>query len=175
MSIFSLIPTKYKWIGGIVLAISLIGGAYSYGYHKGYMRADAVIADYEKKKALLANEISEIQVQIHDRIITKYVDRYIKIKQTGDNNAKVAKDNVPDHGFVSFGWVYTHDAAARGDQADATSAANETSSGVEANNALATIAENYAICRATREQLIELQDWVSETVDNLNNNGKSKK
>ena len=69
---------------------------------------------------------------------------------------------MPSQYFLSNGWLYLHDISARGDNADATRASDETSSGIKDNQALGTVTENYSICRQNSEQLIGLQNWIVE-------------
>ncbi len=83
---------------------------------------------------------------------------------------------MPDKQQLSNGWVYTHDASAAGRNADATGSADATPSGVEANQALGTVVNNYSGCQETRQQLISLQNWVIDTKRNIDEqNAKNKK
>lgn len=69
-----------------------------------------------------------------------------------------------DAGFpLSVGWVRAHDAAARGvdlsGPADAAGQPDDTASGVRPSDAIATIAGNYASCRADAARLAGWQKW----------------
>jgi hypothetical protein len=56
-----------------------------------------------------------------------------------------------------------HDAAARGEPADA--AGNTDAAAVPAQDAAATVIDNYSACRANAEQLVALQNWAKETTN----------
>jgi hypothetical protein len=169
------IPLPYRIIGSIAIATFLIGGAGLYGYHKGVMKSEIVIAQYNALREKLSSEISEVQVTVVDRIVTQYVDRIIKVKEVGAHNEQVAKDVVPDKSILSNGWVYTHDASARGEDADSTISADATPSGVEANQALGTVIDNYATCKEVREQVIGWQNWYTESAENIRKHNEEMK
>lgn len=172
----SAIPLPYRILGIVVIFTMLTVGSAWYGYTKGSARADVVIAQYTAAKAALANSIQEIQVKVVDRIITQYVDKVRVIHDSGAHNEQIANNVVPDKQQLSNGWVYTHDASAAGRNADATGSADATPSGVEANQALGTVVNNYSGCQETRQQLISLQNWVIDTKRNIDEqNAKNKK
>jgi hypothetical protein len=54
-----------------------------------------------------------------------------------------------------------HDAAARGEPADA--AGNTDAAAVPAQDAAAAVIDNYSACHANAEQLVALQNWIVET------------
>ena len=172
----SAIPLPYRILGIVAFLTMLTVGSIWYGYNKGSARADVVIAQYNAAKAALANSIQEVQIKVVDRIITQYVDKVRVIHDNGVHNEQIATDVVPDKQQLSNGWVRTHDASAAGRNADATSSADATPSGVEANQALGTVVNNYSSCQETRQQLISLQDWVTDTKKNIDEqNAKNKK
>jgi hypothetical protein len=165
-----LIPPQYK-ILAYVLIVAAIFGAGSYtGYKFTANHYEAVISKMKEEAATLRAEKAELQTKltaeianVKEVIVTKYVDRIKIVKEKEYVYRDQAINNVPDRTVLSNGWVYLHDASATGDtDADPTRSADATPSGVEANQALATVAENYGACNANSEQLKSLQDFVRE-------------
>jgi hypothetical protein len=169
----SLIPQPYKIIAEIALVVIVVGGAFAYGYMKGNARSEAVIAEYGEKKSLLAQSINEVDFKVQDRIVTEYVDRVKIVEKEVSHNEEIATTVVPDKFILSNGWVYTHDIAASGGEADSRLSADANPSGVEANQALATITENYGICKEIRDNLIALQNVITQ--HNANVDAQNKK
>ena len=165
--ILNAIPLQYRIIAAVIIVVVVVGGAFTYGYTKGSAKSATEIAKYSARNADLQSKIDNQQVKVVDHIITQYVDRIVKVKETGVHNEQVAKNVVPDNTVLSNGWVYVHDSAVEGNNADATISADATPSGIEANQALGTVTSNYAQCHATEEQLIALQDWVTDTKANI--------
>ncbi len=67
---------------------------------------------------------------------------------------------------VPVGSVRLHDAAARGEKPvpDPSGKPNDATSGVTASAFADTVAGNYETCNATRDQLIGLQDWITQKI-----------
>ena len=155
--------TVYKW-AAVALVVSIIAGVAGYkGYSIGKAESAVAIAQFSQKYNQLASQLQETQVTIVDKITTQYVDRIIKVKETEVHNEQIAQNVVPDHEYFSVGWVYVHDSAANGVEADTTIAADDTPSTTTANSALAVIVSNYAACKANAEELSSLQDWIVQT------------
>lgn len=181
MGIFSSITTlfsggtaviyKYLAIGGICLSLTV--GGYFYGNHIGSMKSEVAIADYTSKHDQQVSDLLGIQTITNDKIVEKVVTKTVRIHDQGVTNEKLATDTVPDHQPLSNGWLYIHDIAAIGDDADATRASDGTSSGIAANQALVTIVNNYATCRQNKEELAGLQDWVKTTKANMDKVNKN--
>lgn len=167
MPSFRVIPTPYI-ILGVFLALSIAaGGIYYKGLQSGIRKGEVAIAEYKANAVEKVRYITQTQVKVEEKIVVKYVNKIVKVKDVGDKNAQDAKTNVPDNTILSNGWLHNHNASARGDYADPTSSADGTPSGVEANRALAVVNENYAICRKEIEKLKDLQTWVIETKKNI--------
>jgi hypothetical protein len=165
----------YKWlaIGGVALTLTV--GGYLYGNHVGSMKSKLVIAQYTAKHDKDITDLLGIQTITNEKIVEKVVTKTIKIHDQGVSNENIAKTAVPDSQPLSNGWVYLHDIAAIGNDAESTRASDGTSSGVAANQALVTIVNNYATCRQIREEYIGLQDWVKQTKANLDKVNKQNK
>jgi hypothetical protein len=169
----SLIPPQYKLAAYIVAAVVIVGTLFGGGYKTGHTFASnhytAIIAKMEVDAAKLEVEKAELQTKltaeianVKERIVTKYVDRVKVITRKEYIYREQATNNVPDRTELSNGWVSLHNDAATGRDADSARSSDATGSGIAANQALATITDNYAICHANAEQLTSLQQYVRE-------------
>jgi hypothetical protein len=155
------IPLPYRILAGVLLIGGLTLGGYFYGLHVGKLDSKVAIANFQVNKDNEKIDLSEIQSNVVTKIVTKYVTKTVRIKDVGDYNASIINKYVTDHGFLSNGWVYAHDASAAGIPIEPTSAANGTASTVEADQALAVVNENYTTCNQYREQIIGLTGYIS--------------
>lgn len=145
---------------GISLALLIISGSYNLGYEVGKIQTAEKIqkeVDYWKKKSQ----------QITKEVEIRYVDKVKEIVKWRTKNVKII-EVVPSKCELSNGWVHIHDYSAQGRDANATEAADDTSSGIKDTKALETIVDNYATCHQIRQNLIELQQWTQDQL-NLNN------
>jgi hypothetical protein len=154
---FNLIPLPYRILGALVFVL----GVFALGYHKGSSNAEA---DYELKLAK-ANEayavLEKQKNEVVEKIVTKYVDKIVYVTKWRTNNVTLTQ-TVPTDCSLNNGWVHVHDASVQGRTADATSASDGTSSGIETNQALGTIVENYGICAENAAKLESLQQYVKD-------------
>jgi hypothetical protein len=170
----NLIPLPYR-----ILAILLLGvGLFSYGYFKGHhsasQKADERMAKFEADAKAKYDELYNKKSQIDEKVVTKYVDRVVYVTKWRNKNVEIAR-TVPDNGMLSNGWVHVHDASATASAADPTKAADGSSSGVTATEALGGVVDNYGTCKANAEKLIALQNWIKEQeliVEETNNKKK---
>jgi|ERR1700747_3634638 len=154
----------YKFIA----VVALVVGAYFYGVHMESARAQVEIDNYITQQKDLIEKVNTKQVQIVDRAVTQYVDRIVKIKDTGENNANKI-NQVPDRNVIlSSGWVYYHDSSASGNDAESARITDATPSGISADFALGIVASNYTSCLENKEQLEDLQKWVRDTALSIN-------
>lgn len=154
----SMIPLPYKLLAGA----ALLAGVFFYGYTKGSAYAEAELARFGQKNAELAVELEKKNTEISTQVVTEYVDRVNTIREKEYVYRDIAQTVVPNQCTMSNGWVYTHDASARADDADPARASDAAASGVEDNTALLTIISNHATYQAVAEQLRQLQRWVTE-------------
>jgi len=167
----NLIPLPYRVaiIGVLLLSASI------FCYVKGY---DAASTSYKLKIANLmggfekqALTLKDINTNISNKVVVKYVDKINTIHEKEIQYVNVAENAVPNQFELSNGWVYLHDTSATNGDADATRSSDATPSGIKDNEALTTIVNNYAICTKNATQLTALQNWISENktaVDKLN-------
>lgn len=171
----SAIPLPYRIIGGIAIAVFVVGGAFTYGYMKGNARSEVVIAQYGQKKAELANQIDEINFRVADHIVTQYVDKVKVIEKEVSHNEQIATTVVPDKFILSNGWVYTHDIATTSGEAESALSADGNPSGVAVNQALGIIIQNYGKCQEIRQNLISLQQLITQYNENIDAQNKKNK
>jgi hypothetical protein len=153
----NLIPPQYKILAYILIAVAIFGGGVYSGYKATSNHFTPIIAKMEKEKAEyelarldLQSRLEKEMLNIKERIIVKYVDKVRIIKEKEYVYRDQAINVVPDRVELSAGWVYLHDTAARGDIADPTRSADATGSGVEANQALAVVAETTEPVKPTQ-------------------------
>lgn len=142
-------------------------GVYQGGYQKGLAESEITIANYEKEVLKLEAEKKKAQEKTSIKIETKYIETVKTVKEKEKVYVDRATNDVVSTGELSAGWVYVHDAAARGVHAEAAPASDGETSGVEDNQALAIVTENYSICRTDQERLRSLQKWVIESSLNV--------
>jgi hypothetical protein len=165
----NLIPPQYKWIAYVVVILAIfLSGVYT-GYDWAATKYKAQITILEDKMKIFVLEKQELSsrleaslANVRVEVITKYVDRVRVIKEKQYVYRDQVVNVVPNQFQLSSGWVSLHDASARGEDADPTRSADATPSGVEDNQALGVIIENYETCRTNAEQLIGLQEYVKE-------------
>ena len=169
----NIVPPQYKLAAYIIAFVLFVGILFGGGFWTGHTWASnhykVIISTMEEEAATLRAEKAELQVKltpeianVKEKIVTKYVDRVKVITKKEYVYREQATNNVPDRVELSNGWVSLHDSAARNTDADSTASSDGTGSGVAANQALAVVTENYAICHANAEQLNALQEYVRE-------------
>ena len=169
-----MIPLPYKLLAGA----ALIAGVFFYGYMKGSAYADAELARYGQKQAELVTELEKKNTEITTQVVTEYVDKVQVVKEKEYVYRDLAQNVVPSQFTLSNGWVYTHDASARANNADPARASDETASGVADATALVGIIGNYSRCQQNAEQLRQLQQWIilnKEAVDKVAQEANKKK
>ena len=165
-------------IGGII-AVTIVAtvGAYFVGYTKGVAKGEIKIAEFSSEAEKKIISLNKQIIEAEGKIVIQYVDKIKKIKEKEYVYVNASKENVPSQYDLSSGWVYLHDVSAKGSDADTSSAADETASGVRDNQALAVVVTNYSRCRENSEQLTALQTWITTTQSavEISNGNKVKK
>ena len=158
----TLIPFPYRVLALLALATALIG----FGYVKGLCHQQALDA-----RAALGQVEAARRVEAHEAAITNEADavHFQHVEAARVVYQTVTKEVIryaQDPGAVvrlDAGWVRDHDDAALGVVSDPAGTAGRSDAGstsVTAADALETVTDNYASCNATRQQLIDLQNWV---------------
>jgi hypothetical protein len=151
----------YLWVLKIVFVVLIFFVGYGIGQYKESKDAEQAMQTAIAKENEKYNELLLKKNKVTEKVVVQYVDKIVEITKWRTKNVEIAK-TVPDTCVLSNGWVSVHDASAQGRPADAAGAADETSSGITAPEALAGVSENYAICRGNREQIIGLQNYIKE-------------
>ncbi len=167
----AVIPFPYKILAVAVLALALFSTGYIKGHQSATQKADLQMAKFVKQADDEYKDLMKKKNKVDEKIVTEYVDKIVYVTKWRTKNVEVIK-YVPDTGILSSGFVFVHDSSAKGRNADATSASNETPSGIAITEALSGIVENYATCHDTRNQLISLQDWITEQQKIYNKDAK---
>ncbi len=164
---FNMISNYAKLSLTVIAVLLFVVGAAGWGYMKGTSQAEkkAMLAqaDYRAKAEKQISDLKTENIRISDNITVKFIDRVntINTKET------IYKDRLVDLGpgvsEVSNGWVELHDAAAKLADPDAILASDKSPSGVMDNAALAVVLTNYRVCHENKQQLISLQNWLTET------------
>jgi hypothetical protein len=165
----NLIPPQFRILAYVLIIAAIFGGGYWVGHTFAKNHYTAIIATMKLESEELKRKQAELQTaltveiaNIKERIVTQYIDRIKVVKEKEYVYRDQATNVVPDRTELSNGWVYLHDSSARGIDADPTRSADATGSGVEANQALATVVENYGTCQANAEQIASLQNYARE-------------
>lgn len=164
----NLIPLPYRILSIVIFVLALGFGSYFYGYNSANNKNKLNKEIEISRKNLEVEKLKTSLAEAGNKVVVQYVDRWNIIKEKEVNNVQVAKGSVPSQYNLSNGWVYTHDAAANSDYADATRASDETASDVKDNQALATIVSNYAVCTQNANQLMALQQWINTQQSEIN-------
>lgn len=168
---FGMIPLPYKLLAGVALML----GVFVFGYMKGSAYAEAELQRFAAKNAQLTMDMEKKNSVISEKVVTQYVDRVNTIREKEYVYRDVAKTVVPSQSVLSNGWVFTHDISATGGDADATRSSDASPSGIKDNEALFTIIGNYSRCMQNAEQLRNLQQWINDnkqSIEELNKKAK---
>ncbi len=170
------VPSLYLWLGGAVLAGSLLIGARVYWDHSVTKAADKVIAAYVAQKTKDDAALSAVEVKTNTKIVVQYQDRVKTIVQQGKTNVQTIIQYVPDREYLSKQWVQDHDISAAGGSIDATKPVDATASEFTASEALATVADNYSTCQQYKARVDAWEAWLAQTnADIVAENKKAKR
>ena len=157
MGLLSIVPLPYRILFMALFAAMLVG----FGWMKGAAHVQAKWDAVTVKQSLQVARVEKAQAEATVKVVTKFVDRVRVVKETGATLTKEVVRYVPsDSCSLPAGWRVLHDAAARSEPADP--AGNADAPPVAAQDAAATVIDNYSACHANAEQLVALQDWVRE-------------
>lgn len=174
---FTLPETAYKIIAEVGVVLALVIAAFFYGNHYGTMKGDLKIAQLEATHQKQLTDLLGLQTITNEKIVTQVVTKVVKIHDQA-NTIQGVIPLVPDTQPLSLGWLCVYNAGATGSEVNATCAADGTSSGLSAAQALPTITNNDTQCRITTEKLRGLQQWVNDynaNVDKVNAAAAGKK
>lgn len=153
----NLIPWK---VVGIVTAILAIWG---YGYWGGVnheRERQLIIAARSLETALTVERTrAEATLEIERLAWAKTQE----VREVTKTIVRVIRDEKPSADCkLSNGWVQRHNEASANSIPSAPSVNYETYSGVTADKALETVAENYGTCYEIRNIAVSCQNWIRE-------------
>lgn len=162
MNFLAFVPLPYKLLALGLLVLALFGTGWVKGANYVHGQWEAATAAEALRQAKVAAKQAEATVKVQ----TKYIDRVRVVREKGDTIIKEVPVYVTPEAdarcIVNAGFVRLHDAAAKNEVSEPASGVNETPSGVALSTVAATVGENYKRCHQNAEQLIHLQEWVTE-------------
>ena len=145
--------------------ILLVAASFTSGCVRGYNAGSQKLVDYQSKQLAEATRIAGVRSVVTERVITRYLEKKGATERVTNTIEKeviryeTAKlDTCP----LSVAAVSLHDAAAANRIPDAAKSTDGTASSFETADLTKAATENYAICHATANRLIGLQDWVKQ-------------
>ena len=136
-----------------------------YGVHRfNEWREARSLAHYKAENIALQAQVSGLKVALKrekasERVVVKYVDRLQVVAGRTKTIIKEVPVYVPaDSADLPAGFRVLHDAAATGELPDPARIADAAP--VAAQDAAATVIDNYGACHANAEQVTALQDWI---------------
>jgi hypothetical protein len=166
----SIIPLPFKIAAGVFL----VSGAFSIGYIKGSESAKIQIQAFAEKAAAKTITMQQHNNQITDKIVVKYVDRVDTIKEKQYVYLDQAKNSVPSTEYLPNAWIYVHDSSVNLTPIDSLKSSDSTLSDIKDNVALETVIQNYSTCLQTSQQLINLQQWIKDNEQSINDSNQKK-
>jgi hypothetical protein len=157
------IPFPYQ----IAAVVFLVTAAFSGGYIKGSARAEAEIARAAGEAQAQIAELQTHQATTNTQIVTKYVDRVRTVLVEKNQNAQLIANLPTSNIKLANRWVYLHDVAATGGNADTSRAVDAATSTFTDNDALRTVSDNYSACHQNTQQLEALQQWIRDSQKNV--------
>ena len=157
------IPFPYQ----IAAVVFVVAAAFGAGYIKGVARAEVEIQRAATEAQQKIAELQAKQAETNVQVVTKYVDRVRTITVQNDRNAEFIATLPSTDIKLTYGWVYLHDLATKGGDAEPSAATNGTPTTFTSADALRAVTDNYSVCRQNSEQLIQLQDWIRSTQANV--------
>lgn len=157
---------------GVVAALFL---SYQVGHYNGKKEGKKIseieLVKYNNKVLERYKQLLQEQQKIDTAVETVYVDKIKVVKEKEYVYVKQAAEDVPATFQLSAGWVYLHDQAASGADADPSRSSDATPSGVQDNQGIGIVVTNYSECRIDRERLKALQDWINQSLKTVDNHG----
>lgn len=145
--------------------LAIAGLIFALGWSQGANSERARQKEVEHERLRLAFDQGKALGSVRDRVVTEYVDRVKVVERVGQAIVKEIPVYVSAEAdracSVPAGFVRVHDAAAAGvPPPGPAGAADAAPAGIALSAVAGTVADNYTSCRATREQLISLQQYM---------------
>ncbi len=163
------------WVVAFVIVLSSYVMAYRVGYHAATVKANVAQLEVDKALAIANAKLLQSQLLINDRVTTKYVTQ---IKYVKEKSARLAKE-IPHyvtptsdaHCSIPLGFqlhwnrsnqIGDADTAEYTDATASTFAVFDTPTSIRLSDVTEQHLTEVTQCKATEEQLIQLQDWIRQ-------------
>ena len=163
------------WVVAFVIVLSSYVMAYRVGYHAAMVKANVAQLEVDKALAIANAKLLKSQLLINDRVTTKYVTQ---IKYVKERSAQLAKE-IPHyvtptsdaHCSIPLGFqlhwnrsnqIGDADTAEYTDATPSTLAVFDTPTSIRLSDVTEQHLTEVTQCKATEEQLIQLQDWIRQ-------------
>lgn len=154
------------------IAAAAIAFSYNLGFSAGERKGLTQLDKYKAELVEKEKRIQELMAETSDKIVTQYVDRVKVIKEKQIVYVDRIQDSLPVQYNLSNGWVYLHDQAVKGEDADPTRVADAGASTITDAAALETIIGNYVRYEEVSEQLRSLQQWIRDSQKQIEQENK---
>ena len=156
------IPLIYKMFA-LAAATALI---YASGYAKGKeaeVNHQAVLREQAQQKGIKQEQqAAAVTQQIDAKHASAVAEQRVVYRNIEKEVVRYVTKTEHPACTLPTGWVRLHDAAATGQVPSAPGESDGQASGATADDALGVVTRNYETCHATRQQLIYLQNWITE-------------
>lgn len=145
-----------------IVFLAIVFGSLFAAYYKGKTDASK---DYEIQLLENQKKIDDLiikQAEVKDKVITEYVTKTKVIKEKGDNVVTKIKEYVITDCIIPNNAVSLYDDAVNNTDS-ATDVTDASPSEFTATEVITNAASNFSICHQNRQQLISLQQWITET------------
>ena len=154
----------------IGLFIGLMVACYMKGRHDVQVKWDMQRAD---DKVAVA-QVSAKSAQVTTQVVVKYVDRIKTITIKGKEIVKYIHDGISkqedDHYKLPNNFVSLYNDSVQNVVPDPTTSTDDAASAIKLSQALDVISTNNTQCNAYRQQVISLQDWITQQEKIYNKN-----
>lgn len=170
-----LLLKRAVWVVLFIVAMGSYWLVYNAGYKTATIRANVVQLEVDKALAIANAKLLKSQLLINDRVTTKYVTQ---IKYVKEKSARLAKE-IPHyvtptsdaHCSIPLGFqlhwnrsnqIGDADTAEYTDATPSTFAVFDTPTSIRLSDVTEQHLTEATQCKATEEQLIQLQDWIRQ-------------
>lgn len=154
------------WLVSVGISAAVIGAVLFLFWLYGNNKYEQGRTDLLVEQAQAAAIHKEDQGKITDRVVTKYVDRIVTIREKGDTIIQrvpvyvTAQDD--SNCTINNGFVRLWNEANTGEVSEPSAGADEAASGVVLSEVATQKGYEAKLCRETEQRLISLQEWVRQ-------------
>lgn len=155
-----------RWVIGLGVGVVVLGLIsfiiWQYGDNKYEQGRTDLLAEQAQDAAIH----KEAQGKVTERVVTKYVDRVVTVREKGDTIIRrvpvyvTAQDD--SNCTINNGFVRLWNDANTGQVSEPSAGADAAPSGVVLSEVATQKGYEAKLCRETEQRLISLQEWVRE-------------